>query len=142
MANNIRTHMMDSASERSPMVRKHLTKQEFGKKLYRLMAKQGWSQSDLAREAALPRDAISRYIREVSMPEPKNLVKLAEVFKMKPEDLLPNYAEVEIELASDSPLEIKVSTGDPSMAWLRINRMIKVSHLPKILAALEAAEND
>lgn len=143
MASNRRTHLIDSgATERNPMVRRHLSKQEFGEKLYKLMLSKGWSQSDLAREADLPRDSISRYIRKVSMPEPGNLVKLADVFNMKPEDLLPNYAEVEIELASDAPLEIKVSSADPAMAWIRINRMIKVSALPGILAALEAAEND
>ena len=144
MAKTTRTHLMDgggTAAERNPMVRRHLSKKEFADNLHKLLLRRGWKQADLARATGIPRDAVSRYIREMSLPEPSNLVKMADAFGMKPEDLLPNYAEVEIELATDSPLEIKTSSADPTMAWIRINRMIKVSALPGILAALEAAEN-
>lgn len=142
MARDVRTHLLDGDSPKNPMVRRHLDKKEFGKRLYSLMRERGWSQSDLARESDIPRDAISRYIRAASLPEPKNLEKLAVALRMSPNDLLPNYALVEVELADDPPLEIKVSPGDPSMAWIRINRMVKTSSIPAILQAIEAAEND
>jgi hypothetical protein len=55
---------------------------------------------------------------------------------MKPETLLPNYTESAIE--RDNPeLEFRVSPGDPSKAWLRINRLVHTSTAIKILALLE-----
>ncbi len=119
----------------------HKRKQEFGERLYKSMLAKGWSQSDLAREADIPRDAISRYIRKVSLPEQKNLLRLAQALGVEPDALLPDYEDVKVELADDPPLEIKTSSGDPTMAWIRINRLVKVSMLPKILLVLEEAEN-
>lgn len=114
---------------------KHLTKQEFGRRLYRLMTARGWNQSELARQAQITRDAVSTYIRGVSLPEPKNLQKLAETFGMSVEQLLPNQAEMSID--RDPPaIEMKVSALNPSVCWLRINRLVETENALQIMTLL------
>lgn len=140
---------LGSLFEKSALVRKHLTRQEFARRVYSLMISKGMFQSDLARAAGLPRDSISNYVRGNNMPERVNLKKLADALEVKPDDLLPNLAEQAIELDRESPLEIKASSADPNYVWLRVHRMVKKSALPKILAAIdeaadyaESADND
>ena len=77
MATNTRHHLAPSI-DTADMSPRELTKQEFGRRLMALMLDKGWNQSELARAAKLGRDAISTYIRGISFPEPKNLVKLAQ----------------------------------------------------------------
>lgn len=137
MARTTRTHLPSAKHSKSPLIPKHLAKEEFARRLYKLMLDKGWRQADLARACGLPRNAISIYMRGVSLPTPGNLEKLAEAFGMKPETLLPNYIESAIE--RDNPeLEMRVSPGDPAKAWLRINRLVRTSTAIKILALLEA----
>jgi transcriptional regulator with XRE-family HTH domain len=115
---------------------KHLTKQEFGKRLYRLMLGKGWSQSELARQAGLPRDAISVYIRGKSLPTAVNLAALAKTFGVQEYELLPNHAESAID--EDNPaFEMKVSPSAPNVAWVRVNRMVSLSTAVKIAELLE-----
>lgn len=101
-----------------------LTKQEFGRRVYRLMMQKGWNQSELARQSGLPRDAISTYVRGQSFPTPKNLQKLAEALDSTPADLLPNYLESAID--EDFPsFEMKTSPSAPGTSWLRVNRLVE-----------------
>ncbi|MGE0211795.1 MAG: helix-turn-helix domain-containing protein [Parvibaculaceae bacterium] len=117
---------------------KHLTKQQFGKRLYELMLKRGWHQSELARRADLPRDSISVYIRGRSLPTPASLKKLADVFEIAPEELLPNHIESAID--EDAPsFEMKVSPNAPNVAWLRVNRLVA---LPTGLKIAELLQGD
>jgi transcriptional regulator with XRE-family HTH domain len=137
MARTTRTHLPPSKQPKSPLIPKHLAKEEFARRLYKLMLDRGWRQADLARQADLPRNAISVYMRGASLPTPNNLEKLAQAFDMKPETLLPNYTESAIE--RDNPeMEMRVSPGDSSKAWLRINRLVHTSTAVKILALLES----
>lgn len=116
---------------------KHLTKQEFGRVIYKLMMARGWNQSELARQADLPRDSVSTYVRGVSFPTPKSLQKLAKAFGMTPADLLPNSIEAAID--EDTPsLEMKTSTSAPGAAWLRVNRLVSLSTAVKIIELVEA----
>src|SRR3546814_4094336 len=56
-------YAVDPAGEpRNLLTPRHLTKQEFGRRLYQLMLAKNWSQADLARRAELGRDSISTYI--------------------------------------------------------------------------------
>jgi len=138
MARKHRVHLaQDDSPSPEALKPKHLTKQEFGRRLYNLMLKRGWSQSDAARECGLERDKISVYVRGKSLPTPTNLDKLAKGFGVAPEDLLPNYVESAID--EDAPsFEMKVSTADVGVAWLRVNRMVKMSTAVKIAELLEA----
>jgi transcriptional regulator with XRE-family HTH domain len=114
-----------------------LAKDEFARRLYKLMIDKGWRQADLARHAGLPRNAISVYLRGASLPNPESLKALAKAFDMEPGLLLPNYTESAIE--RDNPeIEFRVSPADPKKAWLRINRLVYTSTAIKIMALIEA----
>jgi len=114
---------------------RHLSKEQFGRKLYHLMLEKGWNQSELARRADLTRDSISTYIRGKSLPTALSLSKLAKALGMESTELLPNAAEGAI--AADVPsIDFKVSEADPTVAWLRINRRVKVQTATKILSLL------
>lgn len=138
MARSNRTHLPpNSKTPKTTLIPKHLAKEEFARRLYQLMVGRNWRQSDLARHADLPRNAISIYIRGVSLPTPENLKRLAAAFSMKPEELLPNYAESAIE--RDNPeLDFRVSPANSKIGWLRINRLVKTATATKILELLEA----
>lgn len=137
MAKNIKTHLPPNKSAaKSPLIPRHLAKDEFGRRLYKLMIERGWRQADLARHAGLPRNAISVYLRGASLPNPDSLKALAKAFNMEPDVLLPNYTESAIE--RDNPeLEFRVSPADPKKAWLRVNRLVHTSTAVKIMALLE-----
>jgi transcriptional regulator with XRE-family HTH domain len=136
VSRNVTTYLADSQTD--PELRpKHLTKQEFGRRLYQLMNRKGWHQSELARKAGVARDSISTYIRGVSMPDPGNLQKLAEALGVSTDELLPNHVEAAID--NDVPaMEMKVSGTDPRMAWLRVNRLVSTTTCLKIVELLGA----
>ena len=135
MARRVRTYLDGDAQTDEAMRPKHLTKQEFGKKLYRLMISKGWNQSELARQAGVTRDAVSTYVRGVSLPEPSNLERLAKALGTEAGELLPNHMETAID--NDVPsLELKVSSMDPRVAWLRINRLVSTATCMKVVELL------
>lgn len=136
MARKQRTHLMDSATP-STLLPKHLTKQEFGRRLYNLMLSKGWTQSELSRRANLSRDRVSAYVRGLALPTPANVQALAESLDVTAEELLPNYTEAAID--EDSPaFDMKTSTAQPGRAWVRVNRLVTFSTGIKIAALLEA----
>ena len=116
---------------------KHLTKQQFGRRLYQLMLARGWNQSELARQAGLPRDSISTYVRGVALPTPKSLQALSKALDMLPAEVLPNAIEAAVD--EDHPsFEMKVSPSAPSTAWLRVNRLVSLSTATKIAELIES----
>lgn len=130
-----RTHILDSATP-PELLPKHLTKQEFGRRIYNLMVAKGWTQSELARQSGLPRDRISNYVRGVALPTPTNVHSLAASFGVEPESLLPNHTEQAI--GDDTPsFDMKTSTSAPGKAWLRVNRLVLFSTAVKIAELLE-----
>lgn len=139
MARSTRTHLPPGRATKSALVPKHLAKDEFARRLYKLMLDKGWRQADLARQAGLPRNAISVYLRGASLPNPDSTKALAKAFDMDPAILLPNYTESAIE--RDNPeIEFRVSPADPKKAWLRINRLVSTSTAIKIMALIEAED--
>lgn len=136
MANQIRTHLTGDSSILPKLAPAHLTKQEFGRRLYKLMLNKGWTQSELARQSDLPRDSVSTYVRGKSLPTPISLEKLATALDVDPIELMPNHVESAID--NDTPsLEMKVSPNSPHLAWLRVNRLVTTQTAVKILALLE-----
>lgn len=116
---------------------KHLSKQDFGRRLYKLMMAKGWSQSELARRAGIARDSVSTYVRAVSMPEPLNLERMARALGVSATDLLPNHIEAAID--EDVPsLELRVSTANNKLSWLRVNRLVTVDTAMKVISLLDA----
>lgn len=138
MARSNRTHfgLGDNMSS-AGLVPKHLTKQEFGRRLYKLMLEQGWNQSELARRSKLPRDSISVYINGKSLPTAASLQKLANALGKEPVDLLPNAAESAIR-DDIPPMSLNVSGGDPTKSWLTVNRLVSTAVAVKILDLLNA----
>lgn len=115
---------------------RHLTKQEFGRRLMNAIIERRWNQSDLARAADLPRDSISTYVRGKSFPTPLSLSKIAAALRVDPEELLPNHTERAI--AEDEPaLEVKVSPARPGAAWLRVNRLVSLATAVQITRLIE-----
>lgn len=101
------------------------------------MIGKGWHQSELARRAGLPRDAVSTYVRGVAMPTPVSLEKLAKALGQTAEELLPNIVESAID--EDNPsIDLKVSPSAPNTAWLRVNRLVSLTTATKIIEMLEA----
>lgn len=134
MTRNVRTHVGE-IPENPDYVPKHLTKQEFGRRLYREIIARGWNQSEMARQAGLPRDSISTYVRGRAFPTPKSLQKLADALGLSPIDLLPNSTESAID--EDIPaLEIKVSPAAPTKAWLRVNQLVDFATATRIAEIL------
>lgn len=137
MPRKVRSHVIAPELSGQPMKPKHLTKQEFGKRLYSLILARGWNQSDLAREAGLNRDAISTYVRGRTLPTPQNRDAMARALGVEPDQLLPNHVRAAI--AEDNPaFEMKVSTSALGMAWLRVDMLVKTSTAAKIAEMLEA----
>lgn len=116
---------------------KHLSKQEFGRRLANFLDRKNWNQSDLARHANLPRDSISTYVRGKVLPTPKSLRAMADALGTTPTDLLPNAAENAID--ADVPsIEMRVSVSAPGTAWLRVNRMLTVETAAQIISLVNA----
>ncbi len=129
-------HHIDELPLESSNPTKHLTKQEFGRTLYRRMIERGWNQSELARQAGIQRFSVSAYVRGLSLPGQENLVKLAKVFGITVADLMPNTLESAID--EDSPsLELKVSVNSPKLAWLRVNRLVSLSTATRVIDLIE-----
>jgi transcriptional regulator with XRE-family HTH domain len=114
-----------------------LTKQEFGRRLHALMLSRGWNQSELARQAGLPRDSVSNYIRGRSRPTPKSLQMLAEGLGMRPQDLYPSMNEA-IEDREDPILEVRVTATAPNTAMLRVNRLVSLSTAAKVVELINS----
>ncbi|MFY7925556.1 MAG: helix-turn-helix domain-containing protein [Aquidulcibacter sp.] len=136
MPRKVRTHIPTDAPRDPALAPKHLTKQEFGKRLYKLMLSRGWHQSELARQSGLPRDSISVYVRGKSLPTPTSVAALSRALGVGAEELLPNHLEGAID--EDQPsLEIRVSTNSSDVAWIRLNRAVSVKTALKIAELLE-----
>lgn len=136
MVRRSRTHLTGDTPSPTPLVPRHLTKQEFGKRLYGLMLAKGWNQSELGRQSGLPRDSISTYVRGQSLPTPANLKALSEAFGIETEELLPNHVESAID--QDVPsFEMKTSVSAPNMAWVRVNRLVTMQTAIRIADLLE-----
>jgi transcriptional regulator with XRE-family HTH domain len=145
MSNKTRNHLTDDADVQkalaSELAPTHMKKQMFGNRLFKLMVEKGWSQSELARRASIPRDAVSIYIRGKSFPSPQKLAALAAALGVAETTLLPNQAESAID--EDNPsFEMKVSPNAPSVAWLRVNRLVSTATAVKIAELLSQESGD
>jgi len=142
MPRKVRTHMTtddssDSLEKLSQLAPHSISRQAFARRLYQLMLKRGWNQSELGRQSGLPRDRISTYIRGKTTPTPQNVEALAKALNIAPQDLLPDHVESAID-ADNPAFEMKISPNDQSVAWLRVNRLVSVKTAVKVAELLEA----
>lgn len=140
MARKTRAHIVSDVQPELPgaeMAPRHLTKQEFGRRLHHMLLERGWRQSELARRAGIQRDSVSVYVRGRSFPTPLNLQKMAKALGLRPEDILPN--QLESAIAEDEPdFELKVSPGDAKQAWVRLNRLMSLETAVQIATLVQA----
>lgn len=128
--------MINADNATSDLTPKHLSKQEFGRRLYRMMTAKGWHQSELSRRSGLQRAAISTYINGRVFPTESSLKALADAFGVTPDEILPNRSENAI--AEDAlAFEMKVSPSAPNTAWVKVNRLVTLSTAVKIAELLE-----
>lgn len=99
---------------------KRITRQEFAKRLYEAMSNKGWTQSDLSRAAGVGRDSISNYIRGISLPNVRNLKKLADGLGVEMEELNPNFSMSAAGMDVPS-IQTRALPGDPHFMYLEIN---------------------
>ncbi|HEY9550622.1 MAG TPA: helix-turn-helix transcriptional regulator [Kiloniellaceae bacterium] len=126
-------YAVDPAGEpRNLLTPRHLTKQEFGRRLYQLMLAKNWSQADLARRAELGRDSISTYINGKTFPDPLSRKKLADALGVSVDELIPNGMETALDQEFPA-VELKQAVGHPGMAWVRINRAMSFATAAKII---------
>ena len=111
---------------------KHLSKEEFARNLYEMMASKGWTQSELSRRAGIGRDNVSQYIRGRTYPTPNFLAKLAQALGTTPEELLPNYYEDAVERAAPQT-EYREIPGDDVYCWIRMNKRVLKKNATKII---------
>ncbi len=140
MANKARHNLLPGHYDPDISVPRHLSKQEFKRRLSELLLAEGWSQSDLARRADIGRDAVSTYVRGRSLPTPTNLKKMADAFGVAPHDMLPNV--VEETLDHDQPaFEVRQAAGHPDKVWVRVNRMMTFSQAMAIGKILDDSDD-
>ena len=76
----------------------------------------------MSRAAGVGRDSISNYIRGISLPNVRNLKKLADGLGVEMEDLNPNFNE---RCRAGRSLDTDESVpGDPHFMYLEINRKL------------------
>lgn len=131
----IDSHMGGDATNQSETRVKHLTKQEFARRLRHMLTERKWSQSEFARRAGLTRDAVSTYCRADSFPGEANLAKMAEALGIPMEQLLPNKIETAIDRDVPS-MSMKESSTYPGQTWLQINRMVRTRTALKVMTLL------
>lgn len=134
---------------RSPVDR--MEREALSRTITELMARQGISQSDLARaiwgttvdprgrDVARNRDRISNYVRGTQMPEPSTLKKIADVLGVEPTDLVPSLA-VKGAAHATPDINMTVVAGRPDMALLTVNKMLPLGVAVKVLALLAQAD--
>ena len=123
----------------------------FGEKVRSLMNNLSLSQSELARQAGLRRDAISTYVRGKVWPDPANLRKLANALGVIPSDLIPGMSEIEavgsrapgaarpVISAPTSPA-LQMDQVKPGVFRLRFDQVLPLSVATQIIALLQPAE--
>lgn len=132
-----RTPHLTRSTSRPRLSRQALTRKQFADRLYQLMDDRNWTQSELARQAGIERDSVSRYVHRKNLPDQVNLNKMAEAFKMSPEDLLPNYSILAIDIDDEDPaIEMRVVDSDPTRALLIIRREVPTIIAAKVIALL------
>lgn len=122
-----------------------MSKQEFGRRLQKLLDERNWSQSDLVRQVEgvtgnrMGRDAISTYINGRSFPTPKSLNQLCQAFGLTREELLPNSI-INAHQDEHPAFEMRAAAGQPGRAWVRVNRLMSFETATEIARLLNAED--
>lgn len=106
-------------------------RKRFAERLRAAMDAKGWHQSELARQAGLARDSISKYIRGEVLPTPESLTTLGTALGVDALELLP-----------PQPVPVKsrnsVETTASGKTLLRIEQEVSFATAAKVMALLAA----
>lgn len=122
-------HALAPAEDIDILAPTQLTKQEFGRRLSRMLDERHMSQSDLVRLIEdetgkhIGRDAISTYVNGRVFPTPKSLSLICSALSVTRDELLPN-ASIQAINDEHPAVELRQAAGHPGKAWLRINRLM------------------
>lgn len=136
MARVMKSQLTDGEIADTPRGLVEMSRAEFAQRLYNILLEKGWTQSELARRAELPRDNVSMYVRAKSSPTPQSLKKMADALGMSPSELYPTYAVASVATDDLPSFDMKMSASDPSKAYIRVNRLVRAGTAAKIAALL------
>lgn len=140
MSRKSRFNLDPSVEAESRLTPHALTKQEFGRRLQKLLLEKDWNQSDLSRASGLGRDSISTYINGKTWPTPRALNALSQALGVPKDDLLPNGMLSAMD--DEHPaVELKAAAGHPGKAWLRVNRAMSFSTAAKIVELINQEDS-
>ena len=125
--NRPRIHV-DRASPSS----RRISNVQFGRRLYGLILERGWNQSELARQAGIPRDSVSTYIRGRSYPNADSLKRLADALRIPVAELDTRDPADGESTAKDPSFQITSSGAGNGYVWLRVNRQVRMTTATKI----------
>lgn len=140
--------LMDTSGGRTQYERLEL--ERFARKLHDAMIAKGWSQSDLAAEiwgrtkdkrgydVAKGRDRISVYLQGKSVPDPKNLARIAKALDMKVEELAPDITASTVE-KENPEIAMTMVAGHSDKVYLRVNKLVSLELASRIIAMLSGA---
>jgi transcriptional regulator with XRE-family HTH domain len=112
---------------------------EFARRLYEKMLKKNWNQNQLAVKSELGRDSVSRYMRGMTLPDPKSAKMLADALECEVSEIMPHA----IERAYDNELpslELRQVAGHGGVVWLRVNRQVTFKTAAAIVDLLNQEE--
>jgi len=124
----------------------------FARRLYEMMNERGLSQSDLARKAfgtktdkrgyevARNRDRISVYLKGTSLPDPKNLQKIADALGVDPDELAPEIAASTID-RENPEVALTAIAGHGDKVHLQVNKLLPLSLASKIVSMIAAHDD-
>lgn len=116
-------------------------KQAFAKRLWNLMLRKNWSQSELANRAGLGRDVVNKYINARSLPTPESAEKLAQALGVPSIKLYPGAEALDLGAPAHQeapPVAMRVTSN--GMAMLNVNMEVPLSLALDILQKLPRAE--
>lgn len=115
-------------------------KQEFAKRLRKLMLDRNWNQSELARRSKMGRDSISCYMRALNLPEALTIKKLAKALGVSEEDLLPsemNPSSNAFHADETAEEEASLRSLDNGRYYLRVGKSMSLEKALKIMEILK-----
>jgi transcriptional regulator with XRE-family HTH domain len=96
------------------------------------------SQADLARASQCGRDAVSTYVRGISLPNPKALKKIADALGCDPGDLIPDGMAPNDD--AQPAFQVRQVAGSSDRVWITVNQSVSKDQASQITAILFAAK--
>jgi transcriptional regulator with XRE-family HTH domain len=138
---------MRKPARRQAVLREDEQRKAFARRLTTLRVNKGWSQSELARRAAMHtssnvfgRDNISKYEKGTSSPLPLQLAALAKALGVPATDLMPERGGM-LNEPMDETSTLNLKQVGKSRAWIRLNQEVPLSIAYKILELLHDRED-